>query len=189
MDQGFAYYPAFLSPAAQRGILADLDDALREAPLFTPVMPRTGRPLSVRMTNLGRLGWVSDRRGYRYDCLHPQTGRPWPPIPQGLLDVWRTVSAYPHDPEACLVNYYGEKAKMGLHRDADENEFAAPVVSISLGDTAIFRIGGLARAEKTSTFKLSSGDIVVLGGAPACATTASTAFCREHLASCRKVAV
>ena len=111
-----------------------------EAPFFTPVMPRSGRPFTVRMTNLGPLGWVSDRAGYRYQATHPETGEPWPPIPpDGDRRSGAMVADYPHEPEACLVNHYREGAKMGLHRDEDEEDFAAPVVSISLGDTAIFR--------------------------------------------------
>ena len=147
-----------------------------DAPLFTPVMPRTGKPFSVRMTNLGALGWVSDRAGYRYQPTHPDTGKPWPPIPEMVLDIWREVSGYPHDPEACLVNFYKAGAKMGLHRDEDEEDFAAPVVSISLGDTAVFRIGGPERGGKTQSLKLASGDVLVMGGQSASATTASTGF-------------
>jgi alkylated DNA repair protein (DNA oxidative demethylase) len=165
MIEGFTYYREFLDSHAQRAILQRLNEALRAAPFFTPFMPRTGRPFTVRMTSLGQLGWVSDRKGYRYQPLHPETGNPWPPIPKEILEIWRAVSGYPHDPEACLLNYYRQGAKMGLHRDEDEEEFAAPVVSISLGDTAVFRLGGLERRTKTETMKLSSGDVVVLGGA------------------------
>ena len=128
-------------------------------------MPRTGKPFSVRMTNLGILGWVSDRAGYRYQTHHPVTNEAWPAIPESLLAIWDMVSHYPHPPEACLVNYYAESAKMGLHQDRDEEDFAAPVVSISLGDTAVFRVGGTTRGGKTQSFKLASGDIVVLDGA------------------------
>jgi alkylated DNA repair protein (DNA oxidative demethylase) len=138
--------------------------AVAEAPFFVPRMPRTGKPFSVRMTNLGPLGWVSDRAGYRYQSTHPETGAPWPAMPETVLALWRERSGYAHDPEACLVNHYREGAKMGLHRDADEEDFAAPVVSISLGDTAIFRIGGLERGGRTETLKLSSGDVLILGG-------------------------
>jgi alkylated DNA repair protein (DNA oxidative demethylase) len=128
-------------------------------------MPRTGKPLSVRMTNFGPLGWVSDKEhGYRYQPTHPETGKPWPPIPDMVLDVWRTVSGYAHDPEACLVNRYDASAKMGLHQDRDEQTFEAPVVSISLGDTCLFRIGGFNRGDPTRSLKLASGDVVVLGG-------------------------
>ncbi|MBI2718468.1 MAG: alpha-ketoglutarate-dependent dioxygenase AlkB [Rhizobiales bacterium] len=164
MPAGFKYFPAFLDRQAQEALVDLLRQAMVEAPFFMPIMPRTGRPFSVRMTNLGPLGWVSDRAGYRYQATHPDTGKPWPPIPEEVMAVWRAVSDYPHPPEACLVNYYREGAKMGLHRDADEEDFAAPVVSISLGDTAIFRIGGPERGGKTETVKLASGDVCVLGG-------------------------
>jgi alkylated DNA repair protein (DNA oxidative demethylase) len=164
MIEGFRYYPGFLGSGSQVRILGLLDEALSRAPLFTPLMPRTGRPFTVKMTSLGHLGWVSDRQGYRYQPHHPDTGKAWPEIPLEILEIWRAVSGYPHDPESCLLNRYFQGAKMGLHRDADEEEFAAPVVSVSLGDTAIFRIGGLDRKDRTSTIKLISGDVVVLGG-------------------------
>lgn len=165
MPQGLRYLPGRLGPEEQRQLLEQLREAVAEAPLLTPVMPRTGRPFGVRMTNLGTLGWVSDRAGYRYQATHPETGKPWPPIPPMILELWREVSGYPHDPEACLVNFYGEGAKMGLHRDEDEEDFAAPVVSVSLGDTAVFRIGGPERGGRTETLKLASGDVLVMGGA------------------------
>jgi alkylated DNA repair protein (DNA oxidative demethylase) len=162
---GFRCLPGFLDRAAQEALIARLRDAADAAPFFTPRMPKTGKPFSVRMTNLGDLGWVSDREGgYRYQATHPETSRPWPAIPGMALGVWRTVSGYPHDPEACLVNRYEPGARMGLHQDSDEEEFAAPVVSISLGDTCLFRIGGAGRGDPTRSFRLSSGDVVVLGG-------------------------
>ena len=164
MQPGLRYFPGFLDQQTQKRLVEYLRSEAAQAPLFTPVMPRTGRPFSVRMTNLGSLGWVSDRAGYRYQATHPDTGQPWPPIPEMVLDAWRKVSGYPHDPQACLVNHYREGAKMGLHQDTDEEDFAAPVVSISLGDTAVFRIGGTERGGKTETVKLSSGDVVVMGG-------------------------
>lgn len=163
---GLAIHPGFLDRGAQEPLLAAVLDVLAEAPLFRPTMPRTGRPLSVSMSNCGRLGWVSDQGGgYRYEARHPATGRLWPPIPAAALAVWAEVAGYPHPPEACLINAYSPGARMGLHRDADEEEFAAPVVSISLGDTAVFRIGGLSRGDPTRSLRLASGDVAVLGGA------------------------
>ena len=164
MKPGLRYFPGYLDRNAQKGLADTLREAVKSSPLFQPVMPRTGRPFTVRMTNLGSLGWVSDRGGYRYQPVHPDTGKPWPPIPEMVLEIWRKLSGYAHDPEACLVNYYREGAKMGLHRDEDEDDFSAPVVSISLGDTAVFRIGGEERGGKTETLKLSSGDVLVMGG-------------------------
>lgn len=165
MQPGLRYLPGHFGPDAQHELVEGLRDAVAAAPLVNPVMPRTGRPFTVRMTNLGPLGWVSDRAGYRYQPAHPETGKPWPPIPDPLLRLWREVSGYPHEPEACLVNFYTGGAKMGLHRDGDEEDFAAPVLSVSLGDTAVFRIGGRERGGKTATLKLSSGDVLVMGGA------------------------
>lgn len=161
---GLRYFSGILDRAAQEALRDEISAAIAESPLFVPVMPRSGRPFSVRMMNLGPLGWVSDRAGYRYAAVHPETGRPWPPIPSRLLDLWTDVAQYPHAPEACLVNVYRSGARMGLHRDADEQDRSAPVVSVSLGDTAVFRIGGLERGGRTETLKLASGDVVVLGG-------------------------
>jgi DNA oxidative demethylase len=119
----------------------------------------------VRMTNMGTLGWVTDKvSGYRYQATHPVTGAPWPPMPEVLLNLWAEVTDYPAPPEACLVNFYGAEAKMGLHQDRDEKDFSAPVVSISLGDTALFRWGGTTRGGKTQSVKLVSGDVLVMGG-------------------------
>jgi DNA oxidative demethylase len=161
---GLTDFPGMLDKMAQEVLVQALREAVAIAPLFTPVMPRTGRPFSVRMTNLGPLGWVSDRNGYRYQPTHPDTGALWPPMPDILLELWQRCGNYPHPPEACLVNFYQQGAKMGLHQDKDEEDFAAPVVSISLGDTAVFRFGGTERGGKTQTLKLSSGDVVVMGG-------------------------
>jgi alkylated DNA repair protein (DNA oxidative demethylase) len=165
MESGLEYHPNLLERPQQEALVEALRQAVAEAPLFIPVMPRTGRPFSVRMTNLGKLGWVSDREGYRYQPLHPETGKPWPAMPQALMDIWEKVSGVQHPPEACLVNFYQQGAKMGLHQDKDEEDFSAPVVSISLGDTAVFRFGGAERGGKTQTLKLASGDVVVMGGA------------------------
>jgi DNA oxidative demethylase len=159
------YFPQRLDGGAQTALLAALRAVIAIAPLFTPAMPRSGKPMSVRMTNCGPLGWVTDKeRGYRYQGTHPVTGKPWPPIPSMLLDLWQDVSDYPFPPEACLVNYYACDAKMGLHQDKDEEDFAAPVLSVSLGDTGVFRVGGRSRKDPTQRFELKSGDVVVLGG-------------------------
>jgi alkylated DNA repair protein (DNA oxidative demethylase) len=162
---GFLHRP-YWSTDEQRAALGAIRAATEAAPFYTPTMPRTGKPFSVRMTNCGPLGWVSDREGgYRYQPTHPVTGRPWPPIPDMVLAVWEAVTGYPHPPEACLVNYYGPGAKLGLHQDADEQDFDASVVSLSLGDDCRFRIGGATRGGPTRALRLISGDVVVLGGA------------------------
>jgi alkylated DNA repair protein (DNA oxidative demethylase) len=155
-------HPGYLDRSGQEQLAAALRDVIRQAPLFPPRMPRTGSPFSVRMTNCGRLGWVSDISGYRYQDTHPLTGQPWPPIPELLLKAWSELGRYQHEPEACLINYYGPSAKMGLHQDRDEKNLRAPVVSLSLGDTCIFRFGGVQRGGATHTLRLASGDAVVL---------------------------
>jgi len=161
---GLRFYPGYLDRAQQHELLAALRRILEAAPLFTPRMPRSGRPFSVRMSNCGPLGWVSDERGYRYQPTHPVTGRPWPPLPDGLIAIWNDLAGYPAPPQACLIKFYGAAAKMGLHQDRDEEDFAAPVVSLSLCDSCLFRVGGLKRSAPTRSVRLSSGDAVVLGG-------------------------
>jgi len=161
---GLVYHPDYLDRPAQESLLAALRDVTRAAPLYTPRMPRTGKPFSVRMTNCGPLGWVSDVNGYRYQPAHPETGRPWPPFPVRILAAWEELSGYPHPPDACLINFYEPGARMGMHQDRDEEEFDAPVVSLSLGDTALFRYGGLNRKDPTKSVRLRSGDAIVFGG-------------------------
>jgi len=161
---GLIYYPDYLDRPAQESLLDAVRAVTREAPLFTPRMPRTGKPFSVSMTNCGRLGWVSDERGYRYQPTHPDTGAPWPAMPAQVLEAWSDLSGYPHPPDACLVNFYEPNARMGMHQDKDEEELAAPVVSLSLGATALFRYGGLARTDPTRSIRLRSGDAIVFGG-------------------------
>jgi DNA oxidative demethylase len=163
--EGLRYLPGCLGPEAQASLAEELCRLAAAAPLYRPTMPNSGRPFSVRMTSAGSHGWFADRAGYRYLARHPETGRPWPAIPAPLLALWREVAGYPADPECCLVNFYAAGARMGLHRDADEETFAAPVVSLSLGDTAVFRVGGAERRGPTRSLKLQSGDVVVLAGA------------------------
>lgn len=162
---GVIHWPGWLDRAQQEALVVDLREVVRAAPLFTPVMPRTGMPFSVRMSNCGKLGWVSDKAGgYRYQPVHPETGQPWPAIPPSLLAAWEALADFPHPPEACLINHYVPSAKMGLHQDRDEADFSAPVLSLSLGDTAVFRIGGTTRGGKTVSLKLQSGDALLFGG-------------------------
>jgi DNA oxidative demethylase len=161
---GFRLVPGYLDRPAQEALLAALRAVFASAPIYTPRMPRSGKPLSVRMTNCGPLGWVTDEAGYRYQPLHPDTRAPWPPMPGIVIDAWEALAGYPHPPESCLINYYGPAAKMGMHQDRDEADFSAPVVSLSLGDTCLFRIGGLQRGDPSRTLRLASGDAMVLGG-------------------------
>ena len=155
----------FLGADQQAALLSAIRAVIAKAPMFAPTMPRTGSPFSVRMTNCGPLGWVSDATGgYRYQATHPVTGDPWPQMPTALVKLWDAVTDYPVGPEACLVNYYARTAKMGSHRDEDEADKAAPVVSISLGDEATFHVGGLKRSDPKHRLILRSGDVFVLGG-------------------------
>lgn len=159
------HFPEYLDRGRQEALVETIRSVVAEAPLFVPVMPGTDKPMSVRMSNCGPLGWVTDKeRGYRYQAKHPLTGRPWPEMPAVLLDIWNEVSGYEKAPEACLINFYSDDAKMGLHQDKDEQDLTAPVVSISLGNTCLFRIGGHSRNERTQSLKLTSGDVIVLGG-------------------------
>ncbi|MFN3838322.1 MAG: alpha-ketoglutarate-dependent dioxygenase AlkB [Brevundimonas sp.] len=160
--EGFRLWPGALDAGEQAMLLAAVLDRLDDAPFYRPVTPG-GRLLSVRMSNFGPLGWVSDRAGYRYQATHPQTERPWPDIPPILLDLWRATVDWPEPPDACLVNLYRDQARMGLHQDRDEADLGAPVLSVSLGDAAVFRIGA-AGGGPTTTLKLESGDVCALTG-------------------------
>ena len=165
LPEGLDFHPGFLDRSAQEKLLAEIRAIVAEAPLYTPQMPKTGKPLSVKMTNCGPLGWLTDKeRGYRYQETHPVTGKPWPAIPSSLLALWDKVSGTDLPPQACLINYYAPDARMGLHQDRDETDLKAPVVSVSLGDSCLFRIGGLERKAPTRSFRLESGDVLVLGG-------------------------
>jgi alkylated DNA repair protein (DNA oxidative demethylase) len=164
-ESGFRLLPGRLTPKAQSELLTDVLAAIELTPFYRARMPRTGRPLSVEMTNLGPLGWVSSIKGYGYQHTHPETGALWGPMPRALLDLWAELADYPAPPQACLVNWYKPGAKLGVHIDADEDAHNAPVVSLSLGDGALFRLGGPKRGDKTQSFRLHSGDVVVLGGA------------------------
>jgi len=156
--------PGHLSLNLQRLVLAEVRAVLAQAPLYRPVMPRSGTPYSVRMSNCGSHGWVSDRAGYRYTASHPVSGAPWPEIPAMVLDLWHEATGVAYPPEACLINFYDPQARLGLHRDADEAATEAPILSISLGDTALFRVGGPERTSPTRSVRLGSGDLVVLEG-------------------------
>ncbi len=169
MVEGFRLLAGYFDADAQGQLAAEVREIMAVAPLFTPKMPRSGKPFSVQMTNAGALGWVSDASGYRYQAVHPVTGLPWPPIPGILERLWRDVADVPCAPEACLVNFYDAGAKLGSHKDADEEDMRVPVVSVSLGADAVFHIGGLKRADPKVRMTLRSGDVVVMGGLSRCA--------------------
>jgi alkylated DNA repair protein (DNA oxidative demethylase) len=160
---GVSLWREYFPPAAQKALLDDVLARLQDAPLYRPVMPKTGKPFSVEESNFGRLGWVSDKSGYRYQTLHPVTAAPWPAIPDALLALWQTIAAAP-PPDCCLLNLYRGAAKMGLHQDRDENDVTAPVVGVSLGDEALFRIGATTRGGATRSVRLASGDVILFGG-------------------------
>ncbi|MGN6149633.1 MAG: alpha-ketoglutarate-dependent dioxygenase AlkB [Rhizomicrobium sp.] len=161
---GVTLWPQAFDAEAQAALVADIFAKIETAPFYKPVMPGSGKPFFVEETNFGTLGWISDRNGYRYEPLHPVTKQHWPAIPDLLLDLWNATTGYAAPPECCLVNLYRGSARMGLHQDKDEAALDAPVLSMSLGDTAVFRIGGTKRQGETRSLKLSSGDVLTFGG-------------------------
>jgi len=169
LASGVVLWREYFSSAAQKALLYDVLARLEDAPLYRPVMPITAKPFSVEESNFGLLGWVADQAGYRYQTMHPVTGKPWPAIPPALLALWDDVAATAR-PDCCLLNLYRKGAKMGLHQDRDEKDLDAPVVGVSLGDEALFRIGGdfkdgkWGRGGKTQSVKLASGDVIMFGG-------------------------
>lgn len=144
-------------------MVSDLREIIAAAPMFSPIIP-TGGQMSVKMSAAGDFGWYSDQNGYRYEKHHPN-GQTWPPIPNSVLTVWRDLAKVAREPECCLINYYGKDAHMGLHQDKNEANSDLPVVSITLGDAGLFRMGTDQRGGATKTFWLESGDVCVFGGA------------------------
>ncbi|MEM7423052.1 MAG: alpha-ketoglutarate-dependent dioxygenase AlkB [Pseudomonadota bacterium] len=161
---GFEIHRLLLGPDGQAQILSDLRAVIRLAPLVQHVTA-WGKPMTVRMTSAGAVGWIIHRGKYRYADRHPGTGAPWPAIPQSVLAVWDGVVPGGDAPNSCLINWYSDGARMGLHQDRDEGDFSHPVVSVSLGDPARFRMGGTERSDPTTSTVLNSGDVVVMGGA------------------------
>jgi len=153
-----------LGSEEQSALVAEVFRLAARAPFYRPAMPGSGKPFSVEETNFGPLGWISDIAGYRYAPRHPYTDESWPAIPRALLDLWNAATGYPAPPECCLVNLYREGARMGLHQDKDEAALEAPVLSVSLGDEAVFRIGSTSRRGPTRSLRLRSGDLLVFGG-------------------------
>jgi alkylated DNA repair protein (DNA oxidative demethylase) len=166
LPDGFYFLRGRLDEAAQVALTLDVGRLLQKAPLFEQRMPRTGARMSVRMSNAGEYGWVTDRKqGYRYQKNHPVTGATWPAIPERLLKLWSELTAQKQPPNLCLINFYNDAARLGLHQDRGESSLEAPVVSISLGDDATFLLGGLSRKDPTHRFSLHSGDVIWFGGA------------------------
>ncbi|MBV9062093.1 MAG: alpha-ketoglutarate-dependent dioxygenase AlkB [Alphaproteobacteria bacterium] len=164
LGPGIRLWKCALDGGEQRSLIGEISRAAQLAPFYRPRMPVSGKPFSVEETNLGPLGWISDVSGYRYSGLHPSTGRAWPAIPDILLELWGQTTGYLSPPECCLVNLYRNGARMGLHQDRDEKALDAPVLSVSLGDSALFRIGGTMRRGPTKSLKLDSGDVLTFGG-------------------------
>lgn len=160
---GFRLLPAALDLPAQQVLLSEVMARVQAAPFVRQVTPG-GKPMSVAMTSFGALGWTTDPAGYRYEPRHPTTGAAWPDIPRRLLDLWAELADPETPPDACLVNFYDAQARMSLHQDRDEADFGFPVLSVSLGDTAVFRLGGLKRGDPTRSLRLASGDVCLLAG-------------------------
>ncbi|MEL6118635.1 MAG: alpha-ketoglutarate-dependent dioxygenase AlkB [Pseudomonadota bacterium] len=160
--RGFEIYAGLLGPEEQAALVDDIREVVRAAPLFSPMTPY-GKPMRVRMTSAGKYGWYSDRSGYRYVPHHP-SGSGWPAIPERILAIWRALVSQDRQPDCCLVNFYDDSAKMGMHQDRDEADFDWPVLSLSLGDEGLFRIGNTSRGGKSESLWIRSGDVVVMGG-------------------------
>ena len=159
---GISVFKEFLPSSDQLRLVKELREVAAQAPVFSP-KTKSGKPMSVRLTAAGDFGWFSDQRGYRYVEHHP-SGVNWPAIPDSIMAIWRAVAGAAPNPECCLINFYGEGARMGLHQDRDEANFDWPVVSISLVDDALLRVGGTERGGKTESIWLQSGDVAVMGG-------------------------
>lgn len=161
--EGFTLHPGALDLGAQAALIGEVLAGVEDAPFYEPMTP-WGKPMSVLQTSFGPWGWLTDRSGYRYADRHPVTGRPWAPMPEQLFGLWARYADPDQPPDSCLVNLYRGDSKMGLHVDSDEEDLNAPVLGISLGDTAIFRLGGPRRTDPSRTLRLSSGDINLLTG-------------------------
>lgn len=159
---GFEIFKGCLDSSEQAALVSDLRAVAQAAPMRHPVT-RWGKQMTVKMTSAGRVGWISDQGGYRYEQRHPD-GMGWPPIPKRILELWQNITNLERQPDCCLINFYGEGARMGLHQDNDEGDFSYPVLSVSLGDDGLFRMGGPERGDKTRSIWLSSGDVAVMGG-------------------------
>jgi alkylated DNA repair protein (DNA oxidative demethylase) len=153
--------------ALEKDLLAALNDIITRSPFRRMVTPG-GYTMSVAMTNCGAAGWVTDRTGYRYDCIDPETDKPWSPMPNCFLDLAiaaATEAGYPEfRPDACLINRYEPGALLSLHQDKNERDFANPIVSVSLGLPATLQFGGLKRNDPVRKFALRHGDVAVWGG-------------------------
>jgi DNA oxidative demethylase len=166
MAEGAVLLRGFVKPA-EDDLIAALRDIVAQAP-FRHMSTPGGHQMSVAMTNCGGAGWVTDRSGYRYDGIDPESGKPWPEMPSAFHELAGRAAAEAgfdgFSPDACLVNRYQPGARMSLHQDKDERDFGNPIVSVSLGLPAIFLFGGLKRSDKPQRYRLEHGDIVMWGG-------------------------
>jgi DNA oxidative demethylase len=157
----------FVAAAAAARLVDQVNEIVAAAPFRRMVTPG-GKQMSVQMTNCGAAGWVTDRRGYRYDPVDPQTGRPWPAMPEAFrqlaADAAGAAGFAAFTPDACLINRYEPGARLTLHQDRDERDFSQPIVSVSLGLPAVFLFGGASRTDPRRRIRLESGDVVVWGG-------------------------
>lgn len=167
-DKGFFLFKSKLTKEIQQEIVSAARAIVSQAPLFTPTMPGSGQPFNYSMTNCGELGWVADRDGYRYQSNHPETGKSFPAIPPVIKELAIALAKETGNsnfyPESCLLNFYSKGAKLGLHQDNSEKNLAAPIISISLGDTGIFVLGGKQRTDETKQYIVQSGDCIVMSG-------------------------
>jgi alkylated DNA repair protein (DNA oxidative demethylase) len=166
LGEGAVLLRGFALPEAA-GLLEAVERIAQTAP-FRYLVTRGGYSMSVAMTNCGRVGWVSDRKGYRYDPVDPDTGRPWSPMPNLFADLAERAAAKAgfvgYDPDACLINRYLAGSKLGLHQDRDENDSWSPIVSVSLGVPAVFLWGGKRRSDSIRRLRVEHGDVAVWGG-------------------------
>ena len=166
-DLGLTYLPGFALPL-EKDLLAEINQVTSAAP-FRNMLTPGGQRMSAAMTNCGKVGWVTDRKGYRYDRLDPETERPWPSLPDSFARLAESAAANAgfigFRPDVCLINRYEPGARMSLHQDRDERDFSAPIVSVSLGLEATFLFGGLKRSDRPHRLPLTHGDVLVWGGA------------------------
>ena len=166
-NKGFLLLKSRLTKAMQQEILAAARTVVRQAPLFKPTMP-SGQSFNYSMTNCGELGWVADRHGYRYQQTHPHTFKVFPAMPQVIKDLAIVIAKETGNdnfcPQSCLINLYSKGEKLGMHQDNTEENKSAPIISVSLGDSGIFVLGGLLRNDKTRQYIVQSGDVIVMGG-------------------------
>ncbi len=166
-NKGFFLLKSRLTKVVQQEVLVAARTVVKQAPLFRPMMP-TGQSFNYSMTNCGDLGWVADRHGYRYQELHPETFRAFPAMPQVIQDLAITLAKTTGNdnfhPQSCLINLYSKGEKLGLHQDNTEENLTAPIISISLGDSGIFVLGGKHRNDETRQYIVQSGDVIVMGG-------------------------